>query len=146
MGSEQLLREKLRKIEALFAGGATEGEKAAAGAAAERIRKRLKQVEGAEKAVEVRISLPDPWSRQVFIALCRRYGVRPYRYPRMKRQSVVVRTPPSFLDEILWPEFEQINSALVDYLGEITDKIIREEVYGTTEDAETVDEAPQLGA
>jgi hypothetical protein len=34
---EQRLREKLRKIEALFAGAATAGEKAAAGAAAERI-------------------------------------------------------------------------------------------------------------
>ena len=35
MSREQLLREKLRKIEALFAGAATEGEKIAAGAAAE---------------------------------------------------------------------------------------------------------------
>ena len=46
MSSEQILREKLRKIEALFAGGATEGEKAAAGAAAERIRARLKETAG----------------------------------------------------------------------------------------------------
>ena len=38
MTSEDRLREKLRKIEALFAGAATPGERAAAGAAAERIR------------------------------------------------------------------------------------------------------------
>ena len=38
MTPDQILREKLRKIEALFAGAATPGEKAAAGAAAERIR------------------------------------------------------------------------------------------------------------
>jgi hypothetical protein len=38
MTPEHTLREKLRKIEALFAGAATPGEKAAAGAAAERIR------------------------------------------------------------------------------------------------------------
>lgn len=36
MTPDQLLRDKLRKIEALFAGAATPGEKAAAGAAAER--------------------------------------------------------------------------------------------------------------
>ena len=35
MTPEQLLREKLRKIEALFAGAATEGERVAAGAAAD---------------------------------------------------------------------------------------------------------------
>ena len=44
MSREQLLREKLRKIEALFAGAATEGEKIAAGAATKRIRERLDQV------------------------------------------------------------------------------------------------------
>jgi len=41
MTPEQSLREKLRKIEALFAGAATDGERLAAGAAAERIRTRL---------------------------------------------------------------------------------------------------------
>lgn len=43
---ERELREKLQKIEALFAGAATTGERAAAGAAAERIKDRLKQVGG----------------------------------------------------------------------------------------------------
>ena len=43
MTPDQLLRDKLRKIEAIFAGAATPGEKAAAGAAAERIRERLGQ-------------------------------------------------------------------------------------------------------
>ena len=42
MSSELSLREKLRKIEVLFAGAATVGEKVAAGAAAERIRDCLK--------------------------------------------------------------------------------------------------------
>ncbi len=43
MTSDQVLREKLRKIASLFAGAATAGEKAAAGAAAERIRERIGQ-------------------------------------------------------------------------------------------------------
>ena len=146
MNSEQILREKLRKIEALFAGGATQGEKAASAAAAERIRARLRNIQAEEKPVEIRFSLPDPWSRQLFIALCRRYDIKPYRYYRMRRQSVVIATPQSFIDDVLWPEFEQINDALVDYLGEITDKVIREEVFGSTEDAEVVAEAPRLGS
>ena len=112
MNDEAALRDKLRKIEALFAGAATAGEKAAAGAAAERIRARLREEEKREKPVEIRFSLPDPWSRQMFIALCRRYGLRPYRYPRMRRQSVIVRAPETFLNTVLWPEFQEINAAL----------------------------------
>jgi hypothetical protein len=46
MTPDEILRGKLRKIEALFAGAATPGEKAAAGAAAERIRQRLGQTAG----------------------------------------------------------------------------------------------------
>ncbi|MDZ7714549.1 MAG: hypothetical protein U5L06_16375 [Rhodovibrio sp.] len=43
--SDAELRAKLRKIEALFAGAKTHGEKAAAGAAAERIKARLHEAE-----------------------------------------------------------------------------------------------------
>jgi hypothetical protein len=64
------------------------GEKAAAGATADRSRARLKEEEKREKPVEIRFSLPDPWSRQMVIAPCRWYGSRPYRYPRSRRQSV----------------------------------------------------------
>ena len=64
MADESALTEKLRKIEALFAGAATAGERAAAGAAADRIRARLRESEGRERAVEIRFSLPDPWSRR----------------------------------------------------------------------------------
>ena len=143
--NEATLRDKLRKIEALFAGAATTGEKAAAGAAAERIRARLREEEKSEKPVEIRFSLPDPWSRQMFIALCRRYGLRPYRYPRMRRQSVMVRAPETFLNSVLWPEFQEINAALTEYLAEVTDKVIREAVFKETSDADEVPEPAKIG-
>ena len=145
MNDEAALRDKLRKIEALFSGAGTAGEKAAAGAAADRIRARLREEEKREKPVEIRFSLPDPWSRQMFIALCRRYGLRPYRYPRMRRQSVMVRVPQTFLDTVLWPEFQEINAALTDYLAQVTDKVIRDEVYRETGDAEEVAEPAKIG-
>ncbi len=145
MNDEAALRDKLRKIEALFAGATTAGEKAAAGAAAERIRARLREEEKREKPVEIRFSLPDPWSRQMFIALCRRYGLRPYRHPRMRRQSVLVRVPQAFLDKVLWPEFQEINAALAEYLAQVTDRVICEVVYKDTADAEEVAEPEKLG-
>ncbi len=144
MTAEQDLREKLRKIEALFAGAATAGEKAAAGAAADRIRARLGKTADSEVAVEIRFSVPDVWSRQLFIALCRRYGINPFRFRRMHRQTVVVKAPRSFIDQVLWPEFQDLNAALSAYLSEITEKLIREEVHGETAEAEERDEPKQL--
>lgn len=93
----------------------------------------------------MRFSLADPWSRQLFIALARRYGLRPYRYRRQRRTTIMLTAPQGFLDQILWPEFVQINEALSEYLAEITKKIIRDEVYGETGEAEEVDEPPKLG-
>jgi len=144
MSGETELKQKLRKIEALFAGSTFAGEKGAAGAAAERIRAQLKEVEGLEQAVETQFSLPDPWSRRLFVALCRRYDLRVCRYPRMKRQTLVVKAPKSFVDQTLWPEFQQINAALSEYLAEMTDRVIREEVYREAGEAEEIGEASML--
>jgi len=143
--AEAQLREKLHKIEALFAGAATAGEKAAADAAAERIRARLRTATSEEKVEEVKFSITDIWSRQLFIALCRRYGVNPFRYRRMHRQTVVVKAPRSFVEQVLWPEFQELSAALSAYLAEITEKLIREEVHGETGDAEERDEPRRLG-
>ena len=133
---ETLLQEKLRKIEALFAGAATAGEKAAAGAAAERIKARLRETGKREQAEELKVSISDPWSRRLFVALCRRYDLRPYRYPRMHRQSLIVKMPRSFFDEVLWPEFKQINEALTEHLASITDRIIKDSVFSDVGEAE----------
>ncbi len=145
MTAESTLRDKLRKIEALFAGAGTAGEKAAAGAAADRIRARLRKEAGAEKPVEIRFSINDIWSRQLFMALCRRYGITPFRYRRMHKQTVIVTAPRSFVEAVLWPEFQELSGALVAYLSEITERVIREEVHGETADAEERDEPKRLG-
>ena len=55
MDSEQRLRDKLRKIEALYAGAATAGERAAAGAAAERLRKQFETASQSEPVVSVNV-------------------------------------------------------------------------------------------
>jgi hypothetical protein len=144
MSGEDELRAKLRKIEALFSGAKTDGERSAAGAAAERIRVRLAEAGAREAAVEMRFALHDPWSRKLFVALARRYGLRPYRLPRMKRQSVVLRVPQSFIETVLWPEFQELNGALTQYLYEVTDRLIREEVHADTAEAEEREEPKQI--
>jgi hypothetical protein len=136
MTTEKELREKLRKISALFEGATTAGERDAAAAAIDRIRKALAATEKMEQPIEMHFSLADRWHRRLFTALCRRYGLRPYRYPRQRYSTVVLRAPRSFLNNILWPEFLEIKEALDEYLNEATERIIREEVFGDSGEAE----------
>lgn len=141
MESEERLREKLRKIEALYAGATSVGEKAAAGAAADRIRRKFEAASRNERIEEFKFSIADPWSRQLFIALCRRYGISPFRYSRMHRQTVMLRAPASFVQLTLWPEFEELSRALVSHLDNVTRKIIREEVHEGAQEADEISEA-----
>jgi hypothetical protein len=133
--TEQELRAKLRKISALFEGATTAGERDAALAAIERVKKALAGMEQTERSVEMQFTLPDRWQRRLFAALCRRYGLEPYRYKRQRYTTVMVRAPRSFIDRTLWPEYQQIRLALDEYLNEATERIIREEVFGDAAEA-----------
>ncbi len=145
MSLEAELRERLRKVEALFAGATTAGERLAADAARERIRSRLEQARRQARDVEIRFSIADPWSRQLFLALARRYGLEPYRYRRQRRATVMLKGPERFLQEVLWPEFQALNEALTGYLAEVTRRIIAAEVHKETGEAAERQEPPRLG-
>ena len=141
MSTESQLREKLRKIEALFAGAGTTGERLAAEAALERVRARLSELGQKDPPVETQFSMPDQWSRHLFLALCRRYGLRPYRLHRQRRNTVMVRAPRGFVDQVLWPEFGELDRALQAYLHEVTLRVIRDEVFADASEAQEVPEA-----
>jgi hypothetical protein len=141
MTTPSQLREKLRKIEALFVGAGTAGERLAAEAALERVRAKLADVERQDPSIEMQFSMPDQWSRHLFVALCRRYGLKPYRYRRQRRTTVMVRAPRRFVEQVLWPEFRDLDHDLQAYLHEVTLKVVREEVYADTSEAQEVPEA-----
>ena len=135
MTAEQQLREKLRKITALFEGASTMGERQAAAAAIERIRQALNATVKSQPLPETKFSMADQWQRRLFSALCRRYGLEPYRYKGQRYTTLMVRAPRSFIDNTLWPEYQELQAALHAYLNEATERIIREEVFGNTSDA-----------
>ena len=137
MTAEEQLRARLRKIEALFEGAATSGERNAAAAAIARVKKALDALSKTERPQEFHFTLPDLWQRRLFSALCRRYGLEPYRYKRQRYTTVMVQVPKSFVERTLWPEYLEIKAALDEYLNEATERIIQEEVYrDATEAAE----------
>ncbi|MBS0558934.1 MAG: hypothetical protein JSR21_02660 [Proteobacteria bacterium] len=145
MTPEDELRAKLRKIEALFAGAGTAGERMAAEAARERVRARLAELGRQDRPIEMHFSLGNEWSRRLFVALCRRYGLKPYRLYRQRRTTVMVDVPRHFVDEVLWPEFTELNRTLQAYLDDITHRIIAEEVHRDTSEPEERQAAPRLG-
>ena len=125
MTDEQRLIEKLQRIEALFAGAATPGEREAAAQARERIRARLRDQQQTDPPVEYTFPLRDQWSRTLLIALMRRYGIPPYRYPRQRHTTVMARAPRRFVDETLWPEFRELNQTLAAFLAQVTERVSR---------------------
>lgn len=140
---EARLIEKLRAIEALFAGATSPGERDAAGEARQRILERLAKLQSADPPVEYRFKLADAWSRRIFIALLRRYDIRPYRYPRQRMTTVMAKVPKRFVDETLWPEFEQLSATLRAHLDEITARIVAEVIHRDVSEAtELVEQLP----
>lgn len=133
---EERLVEKLRKIEALFARATSAGERAAAESARDRIRGRLEQLEKSERAVEYRFSLSDGWSKSLFMALLRRYGIEPYRYSGQRRTTVMARVTRTFAEEVLWPEFRELNETLRAHLESVTTRVIAQAIHGDQADAE----------
>jgi len=124
---------KIRKVEALFGGSEFAGEMNAAASALERLNAQLAAVP--EDKIEFKISLPDPWKRQLFLALARRHGLRPYREFRQRHATVMVRDMPSHMEKILWPEFLELSKLLHAYLDEATRDIITRGVHGDLSEA-----------
>ncbi|MEW6753033.1 MAG: hypothetical protein AB1505_18940 [Candidatus Latescibacterota bacterium] len=142
--NEQRLVERLRLIEALFAGASTEGERVAADRARERILERLASVAREEPPVEYRFTMADVYARRVFLALCRRYGLTPYRYGGQRHTTVMVRVSKRFVDQTLWPEFQELSRTLQSYLSEVTGRVVAQVLHEDRSEATVVEEGGQL--
>jgi hypothetical protein len=150
-GPEAQLVAKLQRIEALHARAGSEGERVAAERARERIKARLAELAAEEPPVEFRFTLTDQWSRHLFVALMRRYGIQPYRYRRQRRTTVMARLSSSFVNDTLWPEFLELQDTLASYFDALTDRVIEQalevkagEAEERGDEANTPAPAPQL--
>jgi len=83
---EAELVERLQRIQSLYTGATTPGERAAAAKAMERVSTRLEQQRHVEET-EYTSSLGNAFQRRLFLALTRKHGLRVYR---RKRQSHVI--------------------------------------------------------
>lgn len=121
MSENAALRAKLAKLEALFERAGTAGERDAAGAAIDRVKGRLRET---EPEVELKFSFPDAWTVRLFVAICRKHGLSPYRYARQRRTTVMVRAPERRFDETVWSEFSVLLTELTLYIEDTVDHLI----------------------
>lgn len=138
MNDEKTLIDKLKRIEALFAGAATGGEREAAANASIRIKNRLKQVQEIDPPIEYKFTMADMWSRRLLVALLRRYGIKPFRYFRQRHTTVMAVVSSNFVDETLWPQFLELDKTLRSYLNDITNRVISESIHSDNSEAEVV--------
>ena len=141
MVDDKELREKLAKVEALFRRAGSPGERAAAEAAMDRLDGRLRgrhHQDGPE--MELQFSLPDHWSVRLFVAVCRKHGLRPFRYPRQRRTTVMVRARERRFNRVVWAEFSRLQTELEIYFEDVTDYLITR-AMGSDGDDSTLDRA-----
>lgn len=138
MNDEVSLIEKLIRIEALHSGATTEGEKNAAANAIQRIRDRLEKIQEIDPPIEYKFTMTDMWSRKLFVALLRRYGIKPYRYYRQRHTTVMAKVSCKFVDETLWPEFQELDKTLCSYIDDITNRVISEGIHSDNSEPEVV--------
>jgi len=114
---------KIKKIEALIAGGKSEGERQAAALAKNRILERF-QEDVVANPVEYTVPLGNPWKKKLFVALCNKHQLRTYRYKRQKYTTTMVRVNSNFLNNVLWPEFKKYSALLEEFVEEIVNDLI----------------------
>ncbi len=114
--------DKLTKIEALIQRASFAGEKQAAILAKQRILATLHQP--TQRAIEYKVSFDSPWKKQLFIALCARYGFSTYRYYRQKYTTACLRISKSDMDDMLWPEFQRYAKILEELVEDVMQGLI----------------------
>lgn len=77
-----------------------------------------------------------PWKRKLFVALCRRYGLKLYRERGQRKSTVLVLAPRTLHNKTFWPEYLALAEELDMHLAYLTERVIREAIHDDTSDAQ----------
>lgn len=141
MNVDELI-ERLLKIEALHAGSTTPGERIASEEALRRILARLEAL--ADEPQEFQFTLTSRWSQKLFVALARRYGLKPFRRRRQHSTTIMLAVKRRFLEETFIPQFNALYQELGKHFDEIAETIIERAVHRDLTEAPEVAEPKQL--
>lgn len=117
------LEAKLARLSELALRGATPGERAAARAGVSRVQARIAAGAPAAEIEEITFSFTDPWSRQLFVALCHKHGLRPMKGTGQGPNEFMLLLDAEFVERVFWPEYEALASELDAALDAATEDI-----------------------
>lgn len=96
---DKKIEQKLSKLQALYFGAQTEGEKRSAIKAKARVLKNL------ANNIEYKFSLKHKTNAEIFIDILNKYDISGYRVPDNTQTTIIAKVPGVFIDNILWPEY-----------------------------------------
>lgn len=126
------IADKIRKVEALLARAATEGEKQAAALARQRLFQKVIQ-----SPLEYSVKVDSHWKKRLFMAVCAKHKVQTYRYKGQKYTTTMLRVTKDFMDTILWPDFNQYAKAFDELASDIMNDLIAK-IHAIKEEDEVV--------
>ncbi len=91
-------------------------------------------VDHAPPDIELQYSLPDVWSVRIFVALCRKHRVRPYRYPRQRRTTAMVRTRQVSFERRVASEFRTLYPEVTAYFEATVNHLIADAMKSDGDD------------
>ncbi|MBI5617965.1 MAG: hypothetical protein HY943_16915 [Gammaproteobacteria bacterium] len=93
----------------------------------ERVRSELRarrlEAERNEPIVELRFKI-DAWTGGLFLALCHRYGITPYRHRGQRVTSATILGPEHFLNATFVPQYQAMLDQLNEQLAKMTQRLI----------------------
>lgn len=126
MDEEALKRKLAAIIEALPGGTSTAQEQHGSETPSEHLANHVKAASSAQQVVEFHFTLVDEWQQRLFWALARRYGLKPFRDEGQRETTFMLRAPERFVEETFWPKYQQLTVSLRDWLGQVTERVIRD--------------------
>lgn len=144
MLSELGLIDKLQKIEALYLGATTAGERAAAAQVMANVQNKLESYRQEEKTTEWTLTVENQFEKRLLKAILAKHGLSVYRYPRQRYTTLKVMATKATINTIIWPQYLEMCKVLESYLDEVTSDVIKKSMGQENSEDEIRQEAPQL--
>lgn len=144
MLSELGLIDKLQKIQALYVGATTPGEKAAAAQALANVQNKLESYRKEDHEIEWTLRVSNYFEKRLLKAILGKHGLSSYRYHGQRHTTLKVMATESMMNKVIWPQYTEMSKVLRSYFDEVTDDVIKKAMGQDETEDEVRQESPQL--
>jgi hypothetical protein len=144
MLSEIGLIDKLQKIQALYLGAMTPGERAAAAQAMTNIQNKLENYKQQDRVTEWKFGVNNYFEKRLLKAILNKYGIDSYRYHGQRHTTLNAKASDSMINKVIWPQYQEMSKVLRDHFDKLTNEVIKEALGEEEREDEIRQESPQL--